>query len=60
MSLTAALLNGDIVDPGDEEDDDDDDGPLNPTTLKQEWEKVCGTIWLLLCLLQTFVCSPSA
>ncbi|ROL43769.1 hypothetical protein DPX16_4603 [Anabarilius grahami] len=38
MSLTAALLNGDIVDPEDEEDDDD--GPLNPSTLKQEWEKM--------------------
>jgi len=58
MSLTAALLSGDIVDPEDEEDDVD--GPLNPTTLKQEWEKMCRTIWLLLCLLQTFMCSPSA
>ncbi|ROL55329.1 hypothetical protein DPX16_22805 [Anabarilius grahami] len=46
MSLTAALLNGDIVDPEDEEDDDD--GPLNPTTLKLEWERMSGTIWLLL------------
>jgi len=35
MSLIAALLIGDIVDPEDEEDHDD--GPLNPTTLKQEW-----------------------
>ncbi|ROL45488.1 hypothetical protein DPX16_16163 [Anabarilius grahami] len=56
MSLIAAVLNGDIVEPEDEEDHDD--GPLNPTTLKQEWEKMCGTIWLRLCLLQTFACSP--
>ncbi|ROL41430.1 hypothetical protein DPX16_6828 [Anabarilius grahami] len=34
MSLIAALLNGDIIDPEDEENHDD--GPLNPTTLKQE------------------------
>ncbi|ROI80144.1 hypothetical protein DPX16_0052 [Anabarilius grahami] len=54
MSLTAALLNGEIVDPEDEEDHDD--GPLNPSTLKQEWEKMCGTIWTL----QSFMCSPSA
>ncbi|ROI16513.1 Alpha-2-macroglobulin-like protein 1 [Anabarilius grahami] len=38
MSLTAALLNGDIVDPEDEEDHDD--GPLTPSTLKQEGEKM--------------------
>ncbi|XP_058609617.1 uncharacterized protein LOC131525723 [Onychostoma macrolepis] len=30
--------------------------PLNHTTLEQEWENMCGIIWLSLCLLQTFVC----
>ncbi len=30
--------------------------PLNHTILNQEQENMCGTIWLLLCLLQTSVC----
>ncbi len=29
---------------------------LNHTTLRQKWGNMCGTIWLSLCLLQTFVC----
>ncbi|KAI2645264.1 NLR family CARD domain-containing protein 3 [Labeo rohita] len=43
------LLNGDVVEPDDEKDHED--APLNLTTLRQEQENMCGTIWLSLCLL---------
>ncbi|KAL0149330.1 hypothetical protein M9458_055368, partial [Cirrhinus mrigala] len=43
------LLNGDVVESEDEKDHED--APLNPTTLKQEQENMCGTIWPSPCLL---------
>ncbi len=43
------------------EDEEDHDDTPEPHNLEQEQENTCGTIWLLLCLLQTLMCcSPWA
>ncbi len=39
-----------------EDEEDHDDAPLSHTTLKQEWENMCGIIWPSLGLLQTSLC----
>ncbi len=43
-----ALQNGDIIEP-------EVSLPPKPVTPKQDQENMCGPIWLLLYLLQTFV-----